>query len=109
MLLALTHGVPLLTAGTREGKGDINARLAYRGLAVDLRTETPSARALTRGAERALQDQGMRDRVAQVASALAAFDSVGMIEHAMLNSLQVADLPRETTQSAAWTPTEHSS
>ena len=58
VLLALSHGVPLLVAGTREGKGDINARLAYRGLAVDLRTETPSARAIARGAERVLEGRG---------------------------------------------------
>jgi UDP:flavonoid glycosyltransferase YjiC (YdhE family) len=87
VLLALSHGVPLLTAGTREGKGDINARLAYRGLAVDLRTEAPSARAIARGADRALKDADMRDRLAAVQSALAAYDSVGIIERSMLNSL----------------------
>ena len=96
VLLALcSHGVPLLTAGTREGKGDINARLAYRRLAVDLRTETPSARAIARGADRVLKDAEMRARVATVKSALADYDSVGIIEHSMLNSLQVADRQRD--------------
>ncbi len=95
VLLALSHGVPLLTAGTREGKGDINARLAYRGLAVDLRTETPTPRALARAAERVLNDQDMKARVAAVASALATYDSVGMIERAMLNSLQATDSQRD--------------
>ena len=59
VLLALSHGVPLLIAGTREGKGDINARLAYRGLAVDLRTETPSARC--HRPRRRARAQGQRD------------------------------------------------
>ncbi|WP_457099947.1 glycosyltransferase [Microbacterium sp. P5_E9] len=95
VLLALSHGVPLLTAGTREGKGDINARLAYRGLAVDLRTETPSARAIARGADRVLKDAEMQSRVAVVKAALAAYDSVGIIEHSMLQSLRVADPPRD--------------
>lgn len=88
VLLALSHATPLLVAGTREGKGDINARLAYRGLAVDLRTEHPSARAIARGARRALEDDGMRDRLAATASALAAYDSVGLIERALLTSLK---------------------
>ncbi|MDL9978194.1 glycosyltransferase [Microbacterium sp. ASV49] len=79
VLLALTHGVPMLTAGTREGKGDINARLAYRGLAVDLRTETPSVRAIRRGADRALADDRMRGRVAEVQRLLAGYDSVGLV------------------------------
>src|SRR4029453_19264951 len=70
VLLALSHGVPLLAAGTREGTGDTNARLAYRGLAVDLRTETASARAIARGAKRVLADAEMRARVRAAATAL---------------------------------------
>ena len=93
VLLALSHGVPLLVAGTREGKGDINARLAYRGLAVDLRSEHPSARAIARGAERVLSDAAMSARVAEMATALAAYDSVGIIERAMLDSLHAVDSP----------------
>jgi UDP:flavonoid glycosyltransferase YjiC (YdhE family) len=91
VLLALSHGVPLLVAGTREGKGDINVRLAYRGLAVDLRSEHPSARAIARGTQRVLRDTDMRDRVAAVKTALAGYDSVGIVERGLLDSLQTAD------------------
>lgn len=96
VLLALSHGVPLVVAGKREGKGDINARLAYRGLAVDLRSEHPSARAISRGAARVRKDAAMRGRVAEVATALAAYDSVGIIERTMLESMDAADSPAET-------------
>lgn len=92
VLLALSHGVSLLVAGTREGKGDINARLAHRGLAVDLRTETPSARALARGAARVGRDAGMRARVTAVAARLAEYDSVGIIERGVTDAL-AADVP----------------
>ena len=88
VLLALSHGVPLLVAGTREGKGDINVRLAYRGLAVDLRSETPSAGAVARGAERVLRDKEMKARIAAVRTALAEYDSVGIIERGLLVSLR---------------------
>jgi MGT family glycosyltransferase len=88
VLLALSHGVPMLVAGTREGKGDINARLAYRCLAVDLRSETPSARAIARGADRVLSDVGMRRRVHAVRSALAGYDSVALVERGLLGSLR---------------------
>ncbi|MEV4689001.1 glycosyltransferase [Microbacterium sp. LWH3-1.2] len=87
VLLALSHGVPLLVAGTREGKGDINVRLAYRGLAVDLRSETPSARAVAHGAERVLKDSEMKARIAAVRATLAEYDSVGIIERGLLDSL----------------------
>lgn len=88
VLLALSHGVPLLVAGTREGKGDINVRLAYRGLAVDLRSETPSPRAVARGAERVLRDNEMKTRIAAVQTALAEYDSIGIIERGLLDSLR---------------------
>lgn len=86
VLLALSHGVSLLVAGTREGKGDINVRLAYRGLAVDLRSETPSAGAVARGAERVLRDKEMKGRIAAVRRALAEYDSVGIIERGLLET-----------------------
>jgi MGT family glycosyltransferase len=94
VLLALGRGVPLLVAGTREGKGDINARLAYRGLAVDLRSERPSARALARGAERVLGDKDMKARASAVQTALAKYDSVGIIERGMVASLLTADVSK---------------
>lgn len=104
VLLALGHGVPLLVAGTREGKGDINVRLAYRGLAVDLRSEHPSARAVVRGAERALRDKDLRVRVAAMKTTLAAYDSVGIIERSLLASLKPADPPKN--RSAGITDTD---
>lgn len=87
VLQALSHGVPLLVAGMREGKGDINARLAFRGLALDLRSETPSARKIARGVRRVLRDAEMRSRVAATARALAAYDSVDIITRTMLDDL----------------------
>jgi MGT family glycosyltransferase len=79
VLDALTHGLPILAAGRLEGKGDINARLAYRGLAVDLRKERPSARAIRRGLDRLLADSDLHARVKTVQHLLAAVDSVGII------------------------------
>lgn len=89
VLQALTHGVPLLVAGMREGKGDINARLAFRGLAVDLHTERPSARKIARGARQVLGDADMRTRVAATARALAAYDSVDLITRTVLDEQQM--------------------
>ncbi|GAA2009672.1 glycosyltransferase [Microbacterium ulmi] len=94
VLLALSHGVALLVAGMREGKGDINARLASRGLAVDLRTEKPSTRAIARGAERVLGDAGMTERVAGVAASLAALDSVELVVRGILDRVPDSDPPR---------------
>ena len=37
VLLALSNGVPLLAAGVREGKNDVNVRIEYSGAGIDLR------------------------------------------------------------------------
>ncbi|MCA1681230.1 MAG: glycosyltransferase, partial [Actinobacteria bacterium] len=39
---ALMNEVPILSAGKLEAKNDINARLAYRGFGLDLKTERPT-------------------------------------------------------------------
>jgi UDP:flavonoid glycosyltransferase YjiC (YdhE family) len=84
VLMAISSGVPMVVAGLNEGKGDVNARLAYRGLAEDLRTERPRPEAIRAAVERVLADDAMRDRLAAARAELAALDplaeSVAVIE-----------------------------
>ncbi|GHG53574.1 N-glycosyltransferase [Sinomonas cellulolyticus] len=84
VLMAISAGVPMVVAGLNEGKGDVNARLAYRGLAEDLRTERPRPEAIRAAVERVLADDAMRDRLAAARAELAALDplaeSVAVIE-----------------------------
>lgn len=89
VLLALQYRVPLLLAGTREGKNDINARLAYNGVAVDLRTEHPSRRRIAAGVARVLADRGLHARTRAVGAILDEYDSLGLIEAAFAE-----DFPR---------------
>jgi UDP:flavonoid glycosyltransferase YjiC (YdhE family) len=89
VMLALQYRVPLLLAGTREGKNDINARLDYNGVALDLRTEHPSPRRIARGVARVLADQGLHARTRAVGAILDAYDSLGLIEAALAE-----DFPR---------------
>jgi UDP:flavonoid glycosyltransferase YjiC (YdhE family) len=56
VLLSLSHGVPLLVAGIREGKNDVNARVDYFGVGINLRTESPKPNAIRRAAERLLSE-----------------------------------------------------
>ncbi|HZD01175.1 MAG TPA: nucleotide disphospho-sugar-binding domain-containing protein [Actinomycetes bacterium] len=57
VMLALRHGVPILAAGRREMKNDINARLDYHGFGIDLHTERPTPKKLARGLTRILNDR----------------------------------------------------
>jgi UDP:flavonoid glycosyltransferase YjiC (YdhE family) len=56
VLLSLSHGVPLLVAGIREGKNDVNARVDYFGVGINLRTESPKPKAIRHAAERLLAE-----------------------------------------------------
>lgn len=67
VLLSLTKGVPMVTAGVREGKNDVNARVAYFQTGIDLRTEKPSSSAIAGAAKRVLGEplEGQRDAPAR--------------------------------------------
>jgi len=66
VLLSLSKGVPLLTAGVREGKNDINAHIDYFGVGIDLRTESPKPTAIRRAAERLLSEPQWKQNVARL-------------------------------------------
>ena len=69
VMLALSHRVPMVLAGTREGKNDINARLEVLGR-LDLDTERPSVRRLRRAIDSVLAGSSYRERVARVGAVL---------------------------------------
>ncbi len=81
---ALIAEVPILSAGKLEAKNDINARLAYRGLGLDLKTERPKARKISASIERVLGDPSFKANVSGVAAALNARRPFETIEAAIL-------------------------
>jgi UDP:flavonoid glycosyltransferase YjiC (YdhE family) len=83
---ALVHGVPLLVAGKLEAKNDINARLDYRGLALDLRTDRPTAKQIERGVARVLGDPRYRENVARLRAELATYDPFAIIEREIVGA-----------------------
>ncbi len=55
VLLSLSKGVPLVTAGIRKGKNDVNAHVDYFQVGIDLRTENSTPEAIRRAAAKVLQ------------------------------------------------------
>ena len=80
VLLSLSYGVPLLCAGKLEGKADINARLDYRGLAVDLRTERPTKHQIAKGVAHVLGDARYAERVRELQLELRRYRPCEIIE-----------------------------
>ncbi len=80
ILLSLSRGVPVIGAGVREGKNDINARVEHFGVGVNLHTETPSAARIRDAAERVLAEPSFRKRAEEVRDALARYQPLEIID-----------------------------
>jgi UDP:flavonoid glycosyltransferase YjiC (YdhE family) len=86
VMQALVNGVPLLLAGKLEGKNDINARLDYRRLGIDLRTERPTPKQIRRGVERVLSDPDYRRNAKRLSVELASYDPFEIIERCVVST-----------------------
>jgi UDP:flavonoid glycosyltransferase YjiC (YdhE family) len=80
ILLALSHGVPILSAGTREGKNDINARIDYFGFGVDLKTERPRPERIAKGVTRVLGDKRFAENVERIRAELTTYHPLDLID-----------------------------
>ena len=83
-LAAFLHGVPVVGAGKREGKNDINARIGYNKLGIDLRSERPKPVTIRNAVRRVLDDPTYRTRVAALRAELESYDPIAIIESALL-------------------------
>jgi UDP:flavonoid glycosyltransferase YjiC (YdhE family) len=79
IMLALTHGLPVLSAGVREGKNDVNARVDHFGVGIDLRTERPTPRQVAAGIARILGDRRYAARAARLREEFERYEPLELI------------------------------
>ena len=72
---AMSFGVPLVTAGLTEDKADVNVRVAWSGVGINLATNEPTREALRRAVRTVLDQPGFRLRARQMADEFAAIDT----------------------------------
>ena len=72
---AMSFGIPLVTAGMTEDKADVNARVAWSGVGINLATNEPSREALRGGVRAVLDQPGYRMRARRMADEFAAIDT----------------------------------
>jgi MGT family glycosyltransferase len=66
VLAALSCGVPLVCAGKTEDKADVCSRVAWSGAGIDLRTDTPSEKALRDAVVKVMSDDRYRKAAERV-------------------------------------------
>lgn len=59
---ALANGVPIVAAGRTEEKVEVNARVAWSGVGIDLKVDVPTPRIVGDAVMRVLTDRSFRDR-----------------------------------------------
>ncbi len=72
---AMSFGVPLVSAGLTEDKADVNARVAWSGVGIDLKTNTPTPQMLRDAVRRVLDTQSYRARASLMAQEFARIDT----------------------------------
>jgi UDP:flavonoid glycosyltransferase YjiC (YdhE family) len=77
--------VPVVGAGKREGKNDINARVGYNKLGIDLRSEHPKPAAIREAVQTILDDPTYTTNVAALRAELHTYDPITAIENTILN------------------------
>lgn len=72
---ALSFGVPLVTAGLTEDKADVNVRVAWSGVGIDLATNSPTPQALRKAVRAVLDNPHYRARASSMAEEYRGIDT----------------------------------
>jgi UDP:flavonoid glycosyltransferase YjiC (YdhE family) len=72
---AMSLGIPTVTAGMTEDKADVNARVAWSGVGVNLATNEPTQNALRAAVRTVLDRPAYRMRASQMADEFARIDT----------------------------------
>jgi len=72
---ALSFGIPLVAAGLTEDKADVNARVAWSGVGIDLATNEPTPQALRQAVRDVLDKPNYRSRAARMADEFSGIDT----------------------------------
>jgi UDP:flavonoid glycosyltransferase YjiC (YdhE family) len=85
---AISFGIPLVAAGLTEDKADVNARVAWSGVGIDLATNEPTPQALRDAIRTVLEKPNYRSRASLMADEFAEIDTrseilriVGEVSH----------------------------
>jgi UDP:flavonoid glycosyltransferase YjiC (YdhE family) len=72
---AMSFGIPLVTAGLTEDKADVNARVAWSGVGIDLATNNPTPQALREAVRTVLDKPDYRLGASAMADAFKTIDT----------------------------------
>jgi UDP:flavonoid glycosyltransferase YjiC (YdhE family) len=72
---AMSFGIPIVSAGLTEDKADVNARIAWSGVGINLATNEPAPQTLREAVRAVLDQSSYRVRAASMANEFAKLDT----------------------------------
>ncbi|GAB4372328.1 MAG: hypothetical protein Kow00121_14550 [Elainellaceae cyanobacterium] len=70
--MALAHGIPLVAAGKSEDKAEVCARIAWRGVGINLNTKTPKPSQIQQAVQQVLSNPHYRQNAKQLQAEIVA-------------------------------------
>ena len=99
---ALSFGIPLVTAGRNGDKGEVNVRVAWSGVGVDLKTDSPKPAKIRAAVRTVLDGSAHRASAVALAGEFSRFDTAALIlEIVTRHGGRPGDTARSPTGAAA--------
>ncbi|MGY3608099.1 MULTISPECIES: glycosyltransferase [unclassified Bradyrhizobium] len=98
---AMSYGIPIVSAGLTEDKADVNARVAWSGVGINLATNQPDPRVLREAVRTVLEKPGYRMRAASLADEFAKRDTRSLIVRIINESATGKKAPARRNAAAA--------
>jgi MGT family glycosyltransferase len=95
VMLAIENKLPLVVAGIHEGKNEINARIGYFELGINLNTEKPAPAQLKMAVEQVLANNMYKKNVEKLSKEFATYNPQELCEQYIYEVLQDADSLKE--------------
>ncbi len=88
VLLSIQNQLPMVVAGVHEGKNEINARIGYFNLGVNLKTEKPTPGQLRNAVQEVLENNLYRQNVKKLSEEFAGYQPLALFEKHVIKLLR---------------------
>jgi UDP:flavonoid glycosyltransferase YjiC (YdhE family) len=72
--MAISHGIPVISAGLTEDKEEVSAHVQWSGAGIDLRTNQATPEAIKHAVDQIFTQPGYRERARQLSLEFASHD-----------------------------------
>jgi UDP:flavonoid glycosyltransferase YjiC (YdhE family) len=88
VMLGIGNDLPMVVAGIHEGKNEINARIGYFKLGIDLKTEYPSPQQIRKSVYEILENNSYRANVKKLSREFKEYDTPALCEKYIFELLE---------------------